>query len=170
MYLFFFEIQLTIYYLLSIIFSIKVLTNSACGGSATAYSPNEITARMMCAGVNGGGKDACQGDSGGPLVSSSGNGVSPGSNYELIGVVSWGYGCAAANAPGVYSRYKFILCNRKFNTSISYVFWVPNNLCEFINSIFKDLWYTNINHLRFSRVNSINVHLRPNILLPQHKF
>ena len=94
--------------MLSIIFSIKVLTNSACGGSATAYSPNEITARMMCAGVNGGGKDACQGDSGGPLVSSAGNGVSPGSNYELIGVVSWGYGCAAANAPGVYSRYKFI--------------------------------------------------------------
>ena len=94
--------------MLSIIFSIKVLTNSACAGSATAYSAGQITARMVCAGVNGGGKDACQGDSGGPLVSSAGNGVSPGSNYELIGVVSWGYGCADANAPGVYSRYKFI--------------------------------------------------------------
>ena len=33
------------------------------------------------------------GDSGGPLVTSgSGNGVTPGQNYELIGVTSWGKG------------------------------------------------------------------------------
>ena len=85
---------------------IKVLTNAACTNSQTSYNSGDITARMMCAGVSGGGKDACQGDSGGPLVSSgTGDGVTPGSNYELVGVVSWGYGCAAANAPGVYSRY-----------------------------------------------------------------
>lgn len=48
---------------------------------------------MICAGVNGGGKDACQDDSGGPLQI---NGV-------LAGVVSFGNGCGKAGFPGVYA-------------------------------------------------------------------
>lgn len=58
-----------------------------------------ITESMICGGVNGGGKDACQGDSGGPLIVKCPNGED-----TLIGVVSWGYGCADARYPGVYGR------------------------------------------------------------------
>ncbi|RWS10609.1 ABC transporter-like protein 12 [Dinothrombium tinctorium] len=53
---------------------------------------------MLCAGLRRGGRDACRGDSGGPLTQSKGS-----SNY-LIGIVSFGVGCARKDFPGMYTR------------------------------------------------------------------
>jgi len=82
---------------------VGVISNNQCSNDY-GYSSSWITDTMLCAVVPGGGKDACQGDSGGPLVATSGDGVTPGQNYDLIGVVSWGIGCASADYPGVYAR------------------------------------------------------------------
>lgn len=53
-----------------------------------------IVAGMVCAQGSDPPRDACQGDSGGPLVTGS----------HLIGIVSWGEGCADTDYPGVYTR------------------------------------------------------------------
>ncbi|GFG33054.1 hypothetical protein Cfor_00060, partial [Coptotermes formosanus] len=72
--------------------TVQIISDSVCNTDYSAYGG--ITARMICAGTSSGGKDACQGDSGGPLVA----------NSRLVGIVSWGVGCARANYPGVYTK------------------------------------------------------------------
>ena len=54
----------------------------------------------FCAGNSSGGVDSCQGDSGGPIIVDHGT-------QTLIGVVSWGYGCADAGYYGVYADVAF---------------------------------------------------------------
>jgi trypsin len=75
-------------YLLSA--TVPIRDESYCKAGASNYDPSLLT----CAGYDDGGVDTCQGDSGGPLVAGG----------KLIGITSFGDGCARAGKPGYYTR------------------------------------------------------------------
>lgn len=94
--------------------ALTVFPLASCGGAGTKYVVNGVTfagftsldvdpdLSMCAAGATSTGKpiDTCQGDSGGPLLGGSGQ--------TLVGVVSWGEGCAE-RTPGVYTRVSHYL-------------------------------------------------------------
>uniref|UniRef100_A0A224XE75 CLIP domain-containing serine protease n=1 Tax=Panstrongylus lignarius TaxID=156445 RepID=A0A224XE75_9HEMI len=88
---------------------LPIVANEECK-KAYRTKGADIIPRQLCAGLAKGGKDACQGDSGGPLM------LPHKGTYYLIGVVSYGFRCAEAGFPGIYSRVT------------SYLTWITQNL------------------------------------------
>ena len=72
---------------------VPVVSRATCQAQ---YGTSSITNNMICAAETAGGQDSCQGDSGGPLV--------PTGSKTLVGVVSFGNGCARRGYAGVYTR------------------------------------------------------------------
>jgi trypsin len=86
---------------------------------ADSYAGKVAAADMICAGEQAGGQDTCQGDSGGPLVAPV---TAPLDRTDpddaiLVGVTSWGEGCAAAEKPGVYARLGAPAINQWLSTT-----------------------------------------------------
>ncbi|KAJ0177950.1 hypothetical protein K1T71_006823 [Dendrolimus kikuchii] len=72
---------------------VQIWAQEECTGAG--YGRRKVTPRMICA--NAPERDACSGDSGGPLLL-------PQPHFTLVGIVSWGRGCARQGYPGVYAR------------------------------------------------------------------
>lgn len=73
--------------------TVRVRSSETCvtDYGASVFIPTD----MLCASLPK--QDACAGDSGGPLVQGTG------AEARLVGLVSWGTGCALPGYPGVYS-------------------------------------------------------------------
>lgn len=91
--------------------NVSIIQQSVCKASYRSG----LVEGMLCAGHLLGVTDSCQGDSGGPLVC----------NNELVGVVSWGNGCAQLGFPGVYSNvsyYRNWIDSRNSSASVDFKF------------------------------------------------
>jgi len=72
----------------------KIISSEKCAGKEMYGS--KITSKMFCAGEKG--TDSCQGDGGSGLTCFNG-----GKKHEVVGIASWGNGCAFPGKSGVYT-------------------------------------------------------------------
>ena len=88
--------------------NVNFISNNDC--NFVTYYDDEVFGDQFCAGYDKNTStptDSCQGDSGGPLVLDGTN--------ELVGIVSWGEGCAKPDKPGVYTQVS------------EYIDWIQDN-------------------------------------------
>ena len=75
------------------------LNNAQADPFGSYIQPNEICAGGKMLPEETDWSDTCQGDSGGPMTFEDANEVN-----TIMGIVSWGFGCARPGYPGVYTR------------------------------------------------------------------
>jgi trypsin len=78
---------------------VPIADNQTCQQAylSPKYIPIDFNTQI-CAGYPNGGKDACKGDSGGPVF------VTQGNETTIVGITSFGKGCALPNIPGIYTK------------------------------------------------------------------
>lgn len=78
---------------------LPLVSTAICQETLAVYEPStRLDDSMLCAGDGQGGSGVCFGDSGGPLT------LNVGGQEQLIGLTSWGIGCALPNLYDVFAR------------------------------------------------------------------